>query len=112
MLPAFDTITSGLARVFVVLDGLDEASEEVRDELLQELPSTNVNLLIMSRPLDLYTPLLPNATHIRIQAHPEDISVFIQEHFKKHVRLRAIAQGNPELVTELSARVQEKSGGM
>jgi hypothetical protein len=66
----------------------------------------------MSRPLDLYAPLLPNATHIRIQAHPEDIRVFIREHFKKNVRLKAIAQGKPNLVEELTAQVQKKSGGM
>ncbi|KAJ3539979.1 hypothetical protein NMY22_g4495 [Coprinellus aureogranulatus] len=112
MIPALKAIVRDLPKVFVALDGVDEAHDEVKDELFQELPSIGINLLIMSRPLDIYAPFIPNALRIRVQAHPEDIRVFIEEHFRKSVRLKTIVWDNPELIQELVTQIQEKSGGM
>ncbi|KAF5336014.1 hypothetical protein D9611_006177 [Ephemerocybe angulata] len=100
------------AKVFIVIDGLDEADDEVKDGLLQALPSMGVNLLITSRPLDLFTTYTPDAIHISIQAQTDDIDLYVTKKIEKSARLRMIIGGDQALTEELKRLVREKSHGM
>lgn len=105
-------IASFLSNVYVVLDGLDEASDEVKDRLLPVLASSGVNLLILSRPLEMYTYHTPDATCLFIQARTDDIGLYVEDQVRGSARLQSILRGRPELVKLLCDRVKEKSDGM
>ncbi|KAF5340349.1 hypothetical protein D9611_007920 [Ephemerocybe angulata] len=112
MVKALQHIVSMLLKVFLLVDGLDEADDLVRDELLQALPLLGANVLITSRPLDLYAHRIPNALHISIEARTEDIDHFVEEKVKSSSRLQAILSRKPALTNELKKRVRESSRGM
>lgn len=100
------------AKLFVVVDGLDEVDDGTKEDLLQSLPSLGGNLLIASRPLDLFKGLLPNALHVPIQARTEDIRLLVLERIQRSPRLKSILRNKPDLVEKLSDRIKEKSQGM
>lgn len=101
------------AKVFVVIDGFDEASSNVKDDLLELLLPLGVNLLIFSRDseLEMFTDQTPGAGQTRIEALPEDVAAFVAGQIKKNSRLRTILRG-PGLLKRLQDRVQEMSQGM
>ncbi|KAF6747914.1 CHAT domain-containing protein [Ephemerocybe angulata] len=102
-----------LSKLFVVIDGLDEAADDVKDELLDELGSLPANILLTSRPMDLFSKShLPNALHVTIEAHSEDIEAFVEGRIKKNSRLRSILGGKPELIQKLKSRIKATSWGM
>ncbi|KAF6744462.1 ankyrin repeat-containing domain protein [Ephemerocybe angulata] len=100
------------SKVFIVIDGLDEANDIVKDGLLRVLPSLGANALITSRPLDLFKHHIPDALHILIEARTGDIDIFVQETIKTNSRLGAIIRGDPSLVELLKSRIKESSKGM
>ena len=100
------------AKLFVVVDGLDEVDDGTKEDLLQSLPSFSGNLLIASRPLDLFKELLPNALHVPIQARTEDIRLLVLERIQRSPRLKSILRNKPDLVEKLCDRIKEKSQGM
>ena len=89
-----------------------EASEEVKDGLLEALGSCGVNLLLLSRPLDLFTHHTPEAHFLSVQAQTEDIRLYVADHIKRNSRLKAILQGKPDAAEKLSTRIKEKANGM
>lgn len=109
---ALRSVCSALEKVFVVVDGLDEVDDEIKEALLQTLPSLGVSLLIVSRPLDLFTCYTPDAIFLSIQARTEDIGLLVLDKINKSARLKAILRGNAGLIDRLSSRIKEKSKGM
>ncbi|KAJ3525688.1 hypothetical protein NMY22_g10469 [Coprinellus aureogranulatus] len=105
-------IVACLAQVYAVIDGLDEANDEVKDKLLEELPRIGVNLLIFSRPLSLYTHHTPNALQVSIQARTGDIALYMSEQFRKNSRLRGLLNGRPDLAEELGQKIKTQADGM
>lgn len=112
LLASLTDIRRALSKLFVVLDGLDEAVDDVKDELLRALPSIGANLLITARPLPLFLHHMPLARHIEIQARTEDIAVFVQGQIRRNSRLREVLHNKHELRAKLSSRVKESSRGM
>lgn len=84
-------------RVFVVLDGLDEAQDSVQEALLATLtPHPSINLLITSRPLidSLVNHHTPNALTVDIRSlNDEDIKLCLRHRIEKSPNLRAILSG-------------------
>lgn len=113
----FASLIDTFERVFVVIDGLDEVPENVRESLLATLiPCSQIGLLMTSRPLShVIAHYAPHAECVTIQAHAEDLSVYVSERAKQSAKLQAIlrisGQGD-RLVKELSERIQEVSRGM
>ncbi|KAF5340622.1 hypothetical protein D9611_007365 [Ephemerocybe angulata] len=106
-------VVKPLSKLFVVIDGLDEAANDVKDELLDELGSLPANILLTSRPMDLFSMNhMPDALRVTIEAHSEDIEAFVEGRVKKNSRLRSILGGKPELLQRLKARIKETSQGM
>ncbi|KAF6757680.1 hypothetical protein DFP72DRAFT_1168025 [Ephemerocybe angulata] len=112
MVKAFQDIVGLLSKVFLIIDGLDEADDGVKDDLLRALPSLGANVLITSRPLELYSPRLPHALHVSIEARTEDIDHFVEEKIKSSSKLQAILRGKLALTEMLKARIRESSRGM
>lgn len=112
MVAAIREIARRLEEVHVFVDGLDEASDEVRDQLLEALAPSGVNLIIFSRPLDLFTHHTPNALFISIQAQTEDIEVYVREAVKRSSRLQSLLGDRSDKVTELCEKINRRSEGM
>ncbi|KAJ2934191.1 hypothetical protein H1R20_g2896, partial [Candolleomyces eurysporus] len=101
-------------RVFIVLDGLDEAEEDARKPLLDfinSLPS-NTHTLIMSRPLGSLQCLFPCAVQVDIEARNEDIEQFVEKRILDIPSLHAILLGKAAAKEELCTAIKRKSGGM
>ena len=112
MVVALKDIVQLLTKVFVAIDGLDEADDELKDGIVEVLPPLGFNILITSRPLPLYRQQTPNALHVAIQARTEDIALFVSAQVNRSARLKTILKGHPELTEQLSSRIKQKSNGM
>ncbi|KAF6754079.1 hypothetical protein DFP72DRAFT_1170539 [Ephemerocybe angulata] len=112
LVKALQDIVGSLSKVFIIIDGLDEAGDAVKDALLRALPTLGANVLIMSRPLELYAHCVPDAIHISIEARTEDIDRFIDDQIQRNSRLQEIVRGDPTVIEKLKARIRESSKGM
>ncbi|KAJ2934212.1 hypothetical protein H1R20_g2893, partial [Candolleomyces eurysporus] len=101
-------------RVFIVLDGLDEAEEDARKPLLdfiESLPS-NTHTLIMSRPLGSLQRLFPCAVQVDIEARNEDIERFVKKRIPEIPSLNAVLLHKDAARDELCTAIKRTSGGM
>ncbi|KAF5340588.1 hypothetical protein D9611_007402 [Ephemerocybe angulata] len=112
LVKALRGIVGLLSKAFILIDGLDEAEDAAKDVLLHVLPSLGANVLIMSRPLELYRHHIPHALHVSIVARTEDIDLFIDDQIQRNSRLQAIIRDDPTLTLKLKLRVRESSKGM
>ncbi|KAH6912087.1 ankyrin repeat-containing domain protein [Coprinopsis sp. MPI-PUGE-AT-0042] len=97
--------------VFFILDGLDEASEAARFDLLAILSSLNLHFFITSRPLRYLESVVPAAYHLNIMAHHQDIALLIQSKLDRMPTLKALLGSGP-FKTEVLSAVQDKAHGM
>lgn len=100
------------ARVRAVIDALDEVVDEEKSKLLEALAALPIQLLIFSRPLDLFKDALPEVTSISILARDDDLERFVVERIKGSPRLRRLLHGKKDLEQEIVDKVKEKSCGM
>ena len=87
------------AKVFLVVDALDECNNELRWDFVERLETLQpyVHLLITSRYLDSISEELENFTRFEIKAHRADIELFIDHQIKKNRNLRKIVERNHAL---------------
>ncbi|RXW18604.1 hypothetical protein EST38_g7253 [Candolleomyces aberdarensis] len=107
-------ICTGFEKVYIVLDGLDEAQEDVKIRLLEAidtLPPTT-RTLIMSRPLKSFEYLVSGAAHIDIEARNEDIELFVEKKIAQMPRLRTMLAKKDSEKRRICQAIKEKSGGM
>lgn len=106
-------IVKRFKKVYIVVDGLDEAEDRVKAGLLRILASLGANALITCRPLDLFKDrYTPTALHIPVKADMQDIAAFIADKIAESPRLQMILEENQPLRDMLSARIMESSKGM
>ncbi|KAJ2934211.1 hypothetical protein H1R20_g2894, partial [Candolleomyces eurysporus] len=101
-------------RVFIVLDGLDEADEDARKPLvdfINSLPS-NAYTLIMSRPLGSLQRLFPCAVQVDIEARNEDIGRFVEKRILDIPSLHEVLLGKDAAKEEFCNAIKRKCGGM
>ncbi|PPQ81894.1 hypothetical protein CVT26_014323 [Gymnopilus dilepis] len=102
-----------LGKVYIVVDALDEASEDCRSKILRILSSLSISLLITTRPLDLSRLLPGSTTEVRIDDQTlHDIEAFATKHLEENDRIQSIIQGDEDLHTKVLCKVKEKSQGM
>ncbi|TFK24062.1 ankyrin, partial [Coprinopsis marcescibilis] len=104
--------TSGLfATGYCVLDGLDEAKNDVQIDLLSVFSSLPINFFITSRPLTSLRDLAPNAVFMDIVVHDSDIALLVEQRISRmHGRL--IFKHNDDLKREVISKIQSKASGM
>jgi len=100
-------------QTYIIIDAMDEASDDTRDRLLRALLSLQVNLLLTSRLSNLSKHLPENALFIRMEAlNRHDIELFISKKFQESTRLLDFLKGKEEFRKKICAEVMEKSNGM
>lgn len=73
-------------RVFIIIDALDECSEETRRELLVSVRhlqnETSINLLATSRPVPEIEELFQKYPRLEIRASEEDVELYLQSRLR------------------------------
>ena len=107
------SLVKSLKRTQVVIDGLDEVSDEGRVGLLRALASVPAQLLIFSRPLEPYHEHLPSLRALSFDAHMEDIERFVTSSLEEHLGLTTkLGEGKKQALQTIALAVQEKSQGV
>ena len=102
------------AKVFMIVDGLDECSEDIRwalTEQLRDMPGT-VYVMITSRVLDSIREELEDFVQMEIKAHKSDIELFIDRQIRKNRNLRKIVQKNPAMRQDIKEGVVKTAENM
>lgn len=119
---AFAATLSQFKRVFVVVDALDECSQEERDTMVSfftrqvRLAKCQLNIFLTSRPENDLHQLLKNTHthHIDANDTDKDIRPFVEASLKKLINDKALLGGKVEveLAKELVHKISTQSNGM
>ncbi|KAF8250889.1 ankyrin [Wilcoxina mikolae CBS 423.85] len=99
-------------KVFVVLDALDEYSNENSPASLiaeRQLLQPNINLLVTSRPNDTIGRLFEGKPRLEIRAHDEDIQSYVGGRIDAEDRLSRHIRKRPDLRTEIAETIVRNS---
>jgi hypothetical protein len=119
--PSLDEVTAALSstveafeEVFLVVDALDECSEEVRWGLVERLRNLQpgLRLLITSRYLDAIDEELEGFGHYQIKANKADIELFIDAQIRKNRHLRKIVGRSPSLRDDMKDAIVQTADEM
>lgn len=94
-------------RVFIIVDALDECSDEMRWELMDRLRclGDQVNLPVTSRFLDTIHNELEDFDRLEIKANKADLEIFINKHIQKNKNLRRIVEKSPLMEEDIKVAV-------
>ena len=110
----FLDVVRGLQEVYIVVDAIDECSEQVRNVVmsgLKALPDT-IRILITTRPIHEITRLFPGSPKLEIRATQYDLTKYITTRIANNPRLARHIQSNTTLEQEIYTRVILKADGM
>lgn len=103
-------------RVFVVVDAIDECTEEgnVRMDILNELRSLprNVNLIVTSRNVTTIKNAFEDTRSLEIYAAEDDVTKYIIGRLQREQRLARHIRADPDLQTAIVNKVLAKAKGM
>ncbi|KAI1743289.1 ankyrin repeat-containing domain protein [Xylaria scruposa] len=117
LLPVFKNMCRLFDQVFVVVDGLDECdTDEVvynLSQLLLKTNSTSISLLLLSRDVVLIRDRLESDfSHVEIEAHKEDIQLYVFTELERRIESKQLRLRNLELKTEIVDRLVHGAKGM
>jgi hypothetical protein len=101
--------------VFIVLDALDEGTQQVQDQLvakIRKLYVQDLRLICMSRPLPKLKGLFQEAESIPISARAEDLSLFIKNRIHRVQSLKMHIAKAESLEREILESVVRMADGM
>ncbi|KKO98547.1 hypothetical protein THAR02_09342 [Trichoderma harzianum] len=101
--------------VYIVVDALDECASDKRITLMRHLQqpgSDNLSIFVTSRRLDVFDIISKDFEKVVIEAHPDDLDLFIEHEFTTDPRLISLAESDPTLQDEVKTRVKEDCDGM
>ena len=105
---------SRFKRVFILVDALDECSENTKDELFSELRQlqSSVKLLITSRPTLSIESELAGVVRLDIQADDLDISKYVEARIDRERRLGRLLRSDLPLQENVIKTIVQNSRGM
>lgn len=110
------SVVNRCARVFIVIDALDECSEECRSLLLTELQHLQsrmrMSILITSRAMPNVECQLTNATRLEIKARSDDILHYSEERITHSERIQSHVRKDSSLCNLISSTLAARAGGM
>lgn len=119
--PSFAQISTALSslaksyyeEVFLVVDALDECSDEIRWRLIEVLEKLqNTRLIITSRFFDVIEEDLHNFERFEIKAHRADIELFINRQIEKNKNLRRMVEKAPKIREDIMEGVVQTAQDM
>ncbi|KAI0909632.1 ankyrin repeat-containing domain protein [Ustulina deusta] len=117
LLTVFDTMVRMFDQVFVVVDGLDECETDEVVRSLSQLSfkknSASISTLLLSRDVvHIRDQLESDFGHIEIEAHTEDIQLYVFTELEKRIESKQLRIRNPELKAEIVDRLVNGAKGM
>lgn len=109
-----EAAVSRLTTLYIVIDALDECSEEHggRKTLISELSRLKLRLLVTSRDLPSIRRQLQNAIHLVIYAREDDIVNYIDTRIDSSEQLSAHITKDRQLRDVIRTTVASRAGGM
>ena len=110
----FQDVASTFSRIYIVVDALDECTEEIREELITTLNGLppNVSILVTSRPIDIIGSDLQEPTRLDISADQDDIVKYVQDRVQSSSRLRKLVAADQELNILIIHTIAREAHGM
>lgn len=107
-------ITERLPRIFIVLDALDECSEEVRQQFLEAILSLQpkVQLFVTSRFFTSMLAELGDCESLEVSAKESDMERYLSMRLSEEKQLQRIVQTDSCLEQSLVATIIKRSRGM
>ena len=101
-------------RIYLIIDALDEANEEIRSELVAELLrlKSELRFLCTSRFLEDIRDIFSNNPRIEIYAHKDDVQQYLTAHVMKEGSLKHHVDAEPRLLGEIVEIILAKTEGM
>ena len=101
-------------RCFVVVDALDECTDEIREQLVNELTSlkSSISLLVTSRPILSIENMFRDATIIPIVPNKNDLEIYIDRRLETETKLHKIVKTDLLLQQEIKSTLIAKNQGM
>ncbi|KAL9036456.1 MAG: hypothetical protein Q9180_004290, partial [Flavoplaca navasiana] len=114
VLKILDEVVHDFNTVYLVIDALDESSEQNRNTLLKQTKalSGNIRLLVTTRHVDDIVNRFRNCPRIEIRATDADLTKYISSRVSTENRLGRILRDHPPLENQLCKRVTAKADGM
>ena len=114
LVKALQSVVGLYKRVFVVIDALDECSDEIRWELMESLRELKpqIHLLVTSRFLDSIEEELHDFQRFEIKANKADLELFIDHHIRKNRNLQRIVQKSPIMSEDIKIAVVKTAEDM
>lgn len=102
------------AKVYIVIDALDEFPDGLRDTFLAELKKlpSSVHLLVTSRPDSSIESNLPDPKRLDISAHDDDVRQHLAARIANNSLLKSHIAADASLEDTIISKVTEKAGGM
>jgi len=102
------------AKVFLIIDALDECSEDSRDLLWMELHhvQSSMNMLITSRDLPNVENRLVNAVRLGIQPKNDEIVRYARERITNSERLQSYVRRDSGLCESITETVAARAEGL
>lgn len=110
----FDSVAEGYQHIYIVVDAIDECSEQVRNVVipgLKALPD-NVSILITTRPINEITRSFPLGPKLEIRANDLDLTKYIRSRIASNPRLAHHVQGQSTLEQDICTQIKAKADGM
>lgn len=104
---ALKTTVASHTKTFLIVDGLDECSDEIRWSLVEQLQDfrSTVYIMLTSRFLDHIEEELEDFEQAKIEAHKSDIELFIDRQIRKNRNLQRVVRKNPALRDDIKEGV-------
>ena len=100
--------------LFIVIDALDECRKNLREPLIKALPKTDgqFSLLLTSRLLEDMSQLSRTFQELKVSAHTDDISYFLQGRIDENTRLQQFMEQDTALKDKIIRTIMNQCGGM
>ncbi|KAL8888658.1 MAG: hypothetical protein Q9192_006142, partial [Flavoplaca navasiana] len=114
MIQIFEDIVTKLNTAYLIVDALDECSEDVRDLLLSffEILPSNTRLMVTTRHVDEITYGFRTSPMIEIRASVRDLEKYVGSRVRSNRRLSGYVRSSGTLKQDICNRVASKAEGM
>ena len=111
---ALVSLIKSYKRLFIVVDALDECSDETRWGLMEILRclEPQVRIMVTSRFLDSIDEELQDFERIEIKANKADLELFIDQHIRKNKHLRKAVEKSSNLSEDIKTAVVKTAEDM
>ena len=108
------SLVKSFSEVFLVIDALDECSDEVRWGILDHLRclGSHAHLLITSRTHGAIGDELAAFDRIEVSAQKDDIDLFVEHRMSNNKNLQRLADKSPTILNDIKEGVSRTAQGM